>query len=142
MLGVEARFARRRVLLCLILLAVSPYLSAAQDIPCPTFERRSVNCTQQTHLGSPSPISILSTDQIEDFTVVDSTSAIYAQHPSPIPPMCHLIGTIDKQIDLSDHTDQNIVVSVSQIVDYLGASFVAFQKPPSKEWSKIYSCIQ
>lgn len=140
-LGVMARAFVFCTASILALVSLNPSLYAAQQRPCPTFEHRSVNCSHPAIPDSLSPVTVISTDEIRDLEIVDSSSAIFVQHPNPLPPRCQLIGTIDKRIDLSKRTEPSQVVSISQFVDYLGANYVAFQKPSSNKWSKIFYCL-
>ena len=140
-LGGVSRCTALRDIIVLALLLVPIQITSADEIPCPTFKHRSVNCTNMADMDDTTPITVLSTDESQDFRITDSSSAIFAQFPSKLPPRCQLIGSIDIQIDLSMRMEPHRVVYISQLVEDLGANYVVFRKPLSGKWSKLYYCF-
>jgi len=108
---------------------------------CPTFIDRSVNCFPAQISDTRVAISALRTEDFSDYEITDSSSIVFAQHPTQPPSTCQLIGTIDKRMDLSPNGDHEAAMAISEYVEYLGANFVVLEETSSTKWSKIFQCL-
>ena len=71
----------------------------------------------------------------------DQNSETRLAHTPPPDEKCHLIGTIDRRIDLDNLQSKDELVELRKLISDLGANFAFMQKPSSKSWSRIYHCL-
>ena len=139
--GVERLMNIARLLLLLFSIITSSH-GLTKNIPCPTFENRTINCFPKNQDHVPA-IAVLPAKKTGDghLKSISDKAITFSHHPPRSALYCDLIGSIPEKINLTESKKHNALLQqISIEVAKMGGNYVVVRQPSDTNPSEVYVC--